>query len=181
MNERIRALNSFLQSNFVQNPAIAAADLANFPINNLADPQADQDAVNLRTLKKYASPSTAAQPVAAARGIITFGLDDDSTGTNLVGKYGVVPFGFAPTKGYISVVQPPLTGASMFDILHSSDKGMTWTSIFPIGGQPNFPSSAPGLVVSFAGFASGFNAADLVRIDGLASGGASGIIIVVSN
>lgn len=180
-NQRVRELNSFLDASVVQNPAIADVDLATFQIHNVGDPANDTDAVNLRTLKKYQTPAAAPLQVSGAKGIITFGVDDDTVGSNVIGKYGVVPFAFSPNLGQISVVGLPTTADAQWDIQRSGDKGLTWSSIFALGSpKVTFPMGGTVFEVTFGGFATGLGKGDLVRLDGLFSGGATGVVIVIS-
>lgn len=180
VNDRLRQLNNWLVQAFVENPALADVSLGNNRITDLADPTNDLDAVNLRTLKKQqpVSSVTTTTPQ-VVRVPVTFGIDDDTIGQNVAGKYGVVWMKGRPETAYISVVERPTTD-TVLDLLISKDKGLTWTTVFLSGKKPTFPASAPGFVVNFTGFNSaGWVLGDLLRLDGLTSGGATGLLFVV--
>jgi hypothetical protein len=142
--------------------------------------------VNPRRIKPAAAGTAAAAGAsggstapAAALGMMTFGLDDDTVGTNSVGKYGNIQFSGQPFIGSISCVTPPATANAQFDVLFSHDNGSTWTSIFLTSNPLVYPASAHGLV-QFAVFANvTFAVGDLLRVDTIASGGAKGITGVI--
>ena len=73
-NDRIRDIISWVTGGYVANPATAATaiDTNQNNIVNLADPINPQDAVNLRTLKRFQQPSVAATPSSGAPGAVYF-------------------------------------------------------------------------------------------------------------
>jgi hypothetical protein len=178
LNGRIRDIAAALTNEVVSEPQTMDHDAGAKRITNLADPTQDLDAVNLRTLKKGVPPGAAAAPEPKER-VVTIGLDDDSTGMNLVGKYGVLPWKLAPRLGYISAVTLPGSADSMWDVLRSTDGGITWNSIFNPTTLPTFPMSSVVHSVTFRGFRSQFQKGDLLRVDGVQSGGASGVVIEI--
>ena len=64
------------------------------------------------------------------KGIVTFGLDDDTVVTNAIGKFGNVQFAGSPFVASLSCVTGPTTADAIFDVLKSHDNGATFTSIF---------------------------------------------------
>jgi hypothetical protein len=119
-------------------------------------------------------------------GAITFGVDDDTVGANLIAKYGIICRPGKPRLGTISVVGKPTTAAAIFDVLRSRDGGSTWTSLFLSGSahQIQYPQNGSGAtngnLHEWTDFgATDLAAGDLVRLDGIQSGGATGIVIVI--
>jgi hypothetical protein len=111
--------------------------------------------------------------------MVTFGLDDDTVGTNSVGKYGNVQFAGKPFIGSISCVTPPTTANAQFDVLFSHDNGTTWTSLFLSSNPLVYPTTGKGLV-QFAVFANvTLSVGDILRVDTVQSGGAKGITGVI--
>lgn len=177
VNQRIRDIRSTLQG-YVQNPAIDNVDLGSNRIINLADPINDLDGVNYRSLKKYQQQPGGAAPVSSGPGIITFGFDSDSTGTNIIGKYGIVKQAFTPGKFGFAAVTPPTGTDTIVDIMYSRDNGGT----FSAAGRATFSHLATGNSVTTVLMAGGFSfkIGDLVRLDGIQSGGASGLVLVLA-
>lgn len=109
----------------------------------------------------------------------TVGLVDDTAGTNVAGKYYNVQFAGQAYIGSISCVGPPTTQSMILDLLKSSDQGVTWTSLFPAGQQATYETTDAGFV-SLTSFATlPLAVGDLLRCDGIQSGGATGITMVV--
>lgn len=184
MNDRIRQTNNWLQTEYVHNAALSDVDLGSNRITNLADPTDDLDAVNLRTVKKFQATSSGNGVVNQAVQVpVTFGLEDDTAGTNIAGKYGVVWLAGRPVGGYISVVGKPTSADTVLDIQYSRDKGLTWKSIFPsaTARKAIFPLTEAGFVVSLNTFAPGvtFPLGALLRCDGVQTGGATGVLLVL--
>lgn len=75
INDRFRQLRGLLAT-FWRNPATSNYSMGGpgqpYQINNLADPVADLDAVNLRTLKKFNAPPAAPRPPASYNYSICF-------------------------------------------------------------------------------------------------------------
>lgn len=163
---------------YLTNPATVEQDMGTQRIINLADPQNDLDAVNLRSLKKYQQQPGGAAPVSGGPGIITFGFDSDSTGTNIIGKYGIVKQAFTPGKFGFAAVAPPTGTDTIVDIMYSRDNGGT----FSAAGRATFSHLATGNSVTTVLMAGGFSfkIGDLVRLDGIQSGGASGLVLVLA-
>lgn len=63
----------------------------------------------------------------------TFGLTDDTVGSNSAVRYGNVLQDIYITSGAVSVVGLPTTADMILDIKFSSDLGATWHSILPPG------------------------------------------------
>lgn len=122
---------------------------------------------------------------------INFGLIDDTVQINAAKKYAMVLTKSTPGTGWYTVVTLPPNGsiAALFDILYSLDNGGTWTSIFPVGTtqiqiQPEttVPTDfvANPRVKTFTGFGNPvLPIGTILRADGLASGGAQDILLVL--
>ena len=125
-------------------------------------------------------PDSGMAGAGAGYGIVTFGLDTDTTGTNTPGKYGNVQFPGAPATASISCVTGPAMADAIFDVKFSHDNGSTWNSIFLSGSPFRFTSGSTG-IVEFAGIfaAVTFAVGDLLRVDTIQSGGAQGITGVI--
>ncbi len=178
INQRIRDIQTTLQG-YLQNPSTVVQDMGTQRIINMADPQDDLDAVNLRYLRKFQqAPNAPVVQPAAEVGIITFGVDDDSTGENLIGKYGIVLRGFVPGLFGFTAVTPPTSANTIFEIWFSRDNGAT----FAFAGRATFATTATGNSVTTVAFNVGFifKVGDLIRLDGIQSGGAQGLVLVVA-
>jgi hypothetical protein len=114
-------------------------------------------------------------------GIVTFGLGDDTVGTNTPEHYGNVQWPGAPVAASLSCVTLPTSGAAVFDVLASHDGGVTWNTIFLSGHPFRFPSGSAVDIVEFEGIFGqiSFAVGDLLRVDTIQSGGAKGITGVV--
>lgn len=128
---------------------------------------------------------------------IIIGLDDDTLGTNVVGKWLNIVASCTPIHASISVVGQPTIADTIVDILWSTDYGDTWTSIFPIGtglqltfpqltgSPPPFPQNRYDYDQTLftgapiPGITSGGPNGSILRVDVLQSGGATGLMIEI--
>ncbi len=85
LNDRIREINSLLDT-FVESPATAEFDAGLHRILNVADPQKDLDAVNLRTLRKGAPAATETPARAAKSGLDAYVIVFDDPGAVFDGE-----------------------------------------------------------------------------------------------
>lgn len=130
---------------------------------------------------------------------LNFGVDDDTVGTNVTGKYAPVKNDGVPFEGILTVkrLAPYGSADSIFDIKYSADGGATWTSIFPsgitpLGGGIVIPAELGGtgnqdvnfasnprvrLITSFKGDT--LVKGGLMRLDSLQAGGATDIEIYI--
>ncbi len=84
LNDRIRDINAAIAL-FVENPATAEFDAGLHRILNVADPQKDLDAVNLRTLRKGA-PAAVETPVRGKSGLDAYVIVFDDPGAVFDGE-----------------------------------------------------------------------------------------------
>ena len=114
-------------------------------------------------------------------GVVTFGLDNDTTGANTPGKYGNVIFPGTPFIANLSCVTVPTTADAVFDVLISHDKGITFNTMFNSGNPFRFPMGSSVHVIEFNTIFNGMTLAldDLIRVDTLQSGSATGITGVI--
>lgn len=126
---------------------------------------------------------------------IVIGLDDDTVGSNVVGKYLNIMNSCIPIRASISVVGQPMADDVYIDLLYSVDYGANWISIFPTGMTnllkfPKLGGSPPPFPQNRYDYGSGiFNPGILpipgldtatpaiLRVDVAQSGGATGILI----
>jgi hypothetical protein len=130
----------------------------------------------LRDIWDQLNNLTGPEPVGPAMGIMTFGLANDTVGTNTPGHYGNIQWVGSPFQASISCVTLPTTGPATFDVLFSHDQGTTWKSIFHSGSPFTVPTTAKRITEFTKIFNEvNFVVGDLLRVDTLASGGATGI------
>jgi hypothetical protein len=110
-------------------------------------------------------------------GTLTFGLDDDTVGTNVIGKYGNVITPGAPFICNLSCVTIPTSNDAIFDVLFSHDKGTSWNTIFQPRNPFRFLANSTVNIVEYDDVFGTvtFAVDDLIRVDTIQSGGALGI------
>lgn len=71
----------------------------------------------------------------ASTAAFTFGLENDTVGSNACNKYGNVLKKCSLLAAMVSCVTPPSTADMILDIKYSSDGGETWWSVFAPGSD----------------------------------------------
>jgi hypothetical protein len=184
INDRLRDLNLILNG-LMSNPADADLDMAQFLIHNLADPVADLDGVNLRTLKRGTTAPAAIAPTTAAtstsggaytivsEAAATLGDGDVSpayvVGLDRVGSPEEVWIyaESAPLSGCAINWQVQLGGAGAFQALLSADLVLPIGSLGPVFStafalKAQFPHGTVVKMVATSGGSAGLVSAGVV-------------------
>lgn len=156
LNDRIRDLDVIFQK-LMANPADGDLDMANFLIHNLADPVSDQDAVNLRTLKRFGGATTPTPAPVASPGLDAYAIVFTDS---LIAHTGDLVPGYvvgANREGSTQEVWVYARGAPLADFtfnltvngtnILSVDMTLAAGSIGPVFGTPSAVSLTHGDVV----------------------------------
>ena len=135
-------------------------------------------------------PVAIADPSNSSTGFaLNFGVDDDTVGENVAGKYAPITADGVPFEGMVTIKElaPFPAINSIFDVLFSSDFGASWTSMLPVDGKivitneaiagsqdSNFAANPRiRMITNFAGQA--LKKGWLARLDSLQGAGAQGL------